>query len=193
MKKNVLSVLLLAMLLVVSFQPTLNVAAADEKTATLDELKFAPGKGWAVVFSITGKWTRNDLRGNTMVVDGHLINLYCSFRDANHISCTMVTLAPYIGMNATIYFAGWTYSAVVPPRRGGTGFAECPSDTWETVYVVAIDSEGGVHTGNITYPADVYTIDQAAAILVSLIEQFDEVEIVSYSVSKVTCGEPREN
>lgn len=192
MNKRIAYFIVFAALLFSSFQPTVNVLAAAEKTASLDGLSFVPGKGWAVVFSITGKWRQGDLRGNTMSVGGKSIDLYCNFRDAGHISCTMESLALYIGQNATIYFGGQTFSDIVPARHdNGTGFAECPSDGYESVSIKAYDVEQNEYAGGISYPADMFTIQQAAEQWVSYVESAFSIDIVSYQITGVTCAPPQ--
>jgi hypothetical protein len=189
MRKKITYIIVFVALLISTFQPTMNVLAA-EKTVTLSGLNFVPGKGWAVVFNITGKWKQGDLHGNTLSVGGKTYNLYCNFRDAAHISCTMESLAAYIGENATIYFAGQTFGAIVPdrPSGAGAGFAECPSNEFEQVFITGWDEAGVDYSGSYSYSADTYTIQEAAEEWVALMLFFNDIVIISYRITGVSCS-----
>jgi hypothetical protein len=75
--------------LVLSAALPVGVVQAAGKTASLVEFKHVHGKGWTAVFQISGNWKAADLKGNTITVGGKTYDLYCNFRDDNHISCTM--------------------------------------------------------------------------------------------------------
>lgn len=111
----------LAALLFAAALPASTVFAA-KKTATLLEFKHILAKGWTAVFAITGNWTNADLKGNTVTVDGKTYNLYCNFRDENHISCTMHhDMGQKIGKSARFNIAGLgaynTYITGVVPKK----------------------------------------------------------------------------
>jgi hypothetical protein len=180
-----LFVLMIASLLFSSFLPSMSALAAG-KTAVLDSLHFTPAKGWAVVFEVTGTWKPADLKGHTLSVGGKTIDLYCNFRDDDHISCTMESLNPYVGQTAVIFFNGQTFSAEVPGKRAASGFAECPSGDTETVYIYFEDGDGLSNTGFISYnPADMFTIQEALAAWLSIFEISEN--IVFYEITDVTC------
>lgn len=187
MRRKLMLVLMLAVFSITSFLPTIDVFAAG-KTATLVDLRFVPIKGWSIVFKVTGDWKDSDLKGNTLNVAGHTFNLYCNFRDDNHISCTMESLGQFIGQTATIFFAGQSFSAIVPERKSAAVSLECPDDGWEQVYVYFEDSEGYAYAEWIAYfPASTYTTEEAAAELVALLESSWEIEIVYYLITDVSC------
>jgi hypothetical protein len=187
MRKKLLFVLMIASLLLSSFLPSINALAAG-KTAKLDSLKFVPVKGWAVVFEVTGTWKPADLKGHTLSVGGKTIDLYCNFRDDNHISCTMESLNHYVGQTAVIFFGGQTFSAEVPGKRAATGFAECPPDHNEKVDLILYDSDGNDYIGwTSIYPSQNMTIDEIIAFHIAFVESFESVTIVSYEVLGVTC------
>lgn len=127
MKNRFVLFIVLAAMLFSLVLPASSVQAAG-KTATLVDLRFVPVKGWAVVFKVTGDWKDADLKGNTLSVGGHIFNLYCNFRDGDHISCTMEALGQFIGKTATIFFDGQTFSAIVPRRTTNT----CSAYSFET-------------------------------------------------------------
>lgn len=162
MRRKLMLVLMLAVFSITSFLPTIDVFAAG-KTATLVDLRFVPIKGWSIVFKVTGDWKDSDLKGNTLSVAGHTFNLYCNFRDDNHISCTMESLGQFIGQTATIFFAGQSFSAIVPERKSPAVSLECASGYQETVEMYGEDSEGFSISGSISYPAEMFTVDEAAA------------------------------
>jgi len=93
------------------------IAHASGKTATLLEFKHIPAKGWTAVFAITGNWKNADLKGNTITVGGKTYNLYCSFKDDNHVSCTMHhDMGQLKGKPATLFFGGQAFNHGVPKK-----------------------------------------------------------------------------
>lgn len=187
MRKKLLFLLMIASLLLSSFLPSINALAAG-KTATLVDLRFVPVKGWAVVFKVTGIWKPADLKGHTLTVGGKTIDLYCNFRDDDHVSCTMESLNPYVGKTAVIFFNGQTFSAEVPGKWAATGFAECPPDHYEKVDIILYDSDGNDYIGwTSIYPSQSMTIDEIIAFHIVWVEAFESVTIVSYEVLGVTC------
>jgi hypothetical protein len=117
MNNRLLLFFVLVALLFAAALPASTVFAAG-KTATLVEFKHVPSKGWTAIFKITGDWKAADLKGNTLTVGGKTYNLYCNFRDDNHISCTMHhDIGQLIGKPATFNFAGVASNDVVPPKR----------------------------------------------------------------------------
>jgi hypothetical protein len=141
--------------------PASTVFAAG-KTATLVEFKHEPSKGWTAIFKITGDWKAADLKGNTITVGGKTYDLYCNFRDDNHISCTMHhDMGQLIGKPATFNFAGVVSNDVVPPKRicntwyadwlaafGGGG--EEWTSTWEYWYYYNFAAYGSIMYGENT-------------------------------------------
>jgi|GEM_PF-3721908 len=187
MRKKLLFVLMIASLLFSSFLPSMSALAAG-KTAKLDSLHFTPVKGWAVVFEVTGTWKPADLKGHTLSVGGKTIDLYCNFRDDDHISCTMESLNPYVGQTAVIFFNGQTFSAEVPGKKASTGYAECPPDYVERVDLVVYDSDGNDYIGYTSvYPSQDMTIDEIIASHIAWVESIYSVTIVSYEVLGITC------
>lgn len=117
MNNRLLLFFVLAALLFAAALPG-GIAYASGKTATLLEFKHVPAKGWTAIFAITGKWTNADLKGNSITVDGKNYNLYCSFRDDDHISCTMHhDMGQLINKPATLFFGGQVFSHDVPQKR----------------------------------------------------------------------------
>jgi hypothetical protein len=108
--------------LVLSAALPVGVVQAAGKTASLVEFKHVHGKGWTAVFQISGNWKAADLKGNTITVGGKTYDLYCNFRDDNHISCTMHhNLGQNIGRSARFNIAGLgvynTYIAAAVPSK----------------------------------------------------------------------------
>lgn len=120
MKTRLVLFIVLAAMIFSLALPASSVQAAG-KTATLVDLQFVPIKGWAVVFKITGNWSDADLKGNTLSVGGHTFNMYCNFRDGNHVSCTMESLGQFVGKTATIFFGEQIFSDIVPPKYAKEG------------------------------------------------------------------------
>jgi hypothetical protein len=117
MKNRLILFFVLAAFVLSVALPASTVFAAG-KTATLAEFKHEPGKGWTAIFKITGDWKAADLKGNTITVGGKTYNLYCNFRDDDHISCTMHhDMGQLIGKPATFNFAGVVSNDVVPAKR----------------------------------------------------------------------------
>lgn len=157
MKNRWLLFFVLAVFVLSTAIPTSSAFAAG-KTATLVDFKHQPAKGWTAIFKITGDWKESDLKGNSITVDGKTYNLYCNFRDEDHISCTMShDMGQLIGKPATFNFAGVVSANVVPPKRicntwhaswesgFGEGYEEWTATWYEWAYFDLIAR------GSITY------------------------------------------
>lgn len=122
MKNRWLFILALVALVLSAALPVTSVEAAG-KTATLVEFKHLPAKGWTAVFAISGNWKDSDLKGNTITVGDNTYDLYCNFRDDEHVSCTM---SHEVGMNAgksaIIFFGGQTFTSMIPSKIVCNGY-----------------------------------------------------------------------
>lgn len=144
------------------------IAYASGKTATLLEFKHVPAKGWTAIFAITGKWTNADLKGNSITVGGKTYNLYCSFKDDNHVSCTMHhDMGQLINKPATLFFGGQSFSHGVPKksaqcRAWQAGFEYYYEEgEWMEMYLASIKTytewwqyAGWAEWGTVTYGPD---------------------------------------
>ena len=182
--------------LILSAALPVGVVQAAGKTASLVEFKHVPGKGWTVVFKITGDWKAADLKGNTIKLGSKTFDLSCNFRDDDHISCTMKSLGQHVGKSATFFFGRQMYSATVPEKSPAKPvFEECPLNHTEYVSVTAVASNGDIIKGAISYQSDWYTINEAAALWVKLKNQQLEgqgLTVSSYEITSVVC-EPWNN
>jgi len=110
MKRHLFTILSLLSMLVMPIE----VAAAPmaSGTATLVSVEYVPGKGPVFIFTVSGKFSRSNLKGSLHVEGGANYGLYCTQVDEVTIKCN--TSQKVSGVNVSFSWGGFTFWTYVP-------------------------------------------------------------------------------
>ena len=125
MKKYLLTVLVVFSMLVM-LVGTAAAAPLAAGTATLVGVEYVPGKGPVFTFSVSGKFSKADLKGSLQVEGGASFNLHCTKVDDSTVKCT--ASKKVAGENVVLSWGGGTFWAHVP---GAPEFCYSIWDWWD--------------------------------------------------------------
>ena len=110
MKRHLFTILVLLSMLVMP----VGVAAAPmaSGTATLVGVQYVPGKGPVFIFSVSGKFSKAELKGSLHVEGGADYNLHCTQVEESMVKCN--TSSKVADVNAAFSWGGSTFWAYVP-------------------------------------------------------------------------------
>lgn len=111
MKKYVLTILVVVSMLVM-LVGTVAAAPLAAGTATLVGVQYVPGKGPVFTFSVSGKFSKADLKGSLQVEGGANFDLHCTKVDDSTVTCT--ASKKVAGENVALFWGGGTFWAHVP-------------------------------------------------------------------------------
>ena len=114
---------------------TVAAAPLADGVLTLIEVRNDRGGAVILVFYFSGEFSKSQLRGGRVIVDGESFGLSCSQVSDETIQCTTTRRAG--GHNVVVNLAGFNFWVFVPAARGGTA----PSQYCYGVYDVYFDSE----------------------------------------------------
>ena len=126
MKKYVITILVV---LSMSLMLVGTAAAAPKAagTATLVSVQYVPGKGPVFTFSVSGKFSRADLKGSLHVEGGADYNLHCTQVDESTVKCS--ASGKISGVNVSLTWGGSKYWVFVP--EAPAPFCYSIWDWWE--------------------------------------------------------------
>lgn len=111
MKKYLITILALLAMLVIQVG-TVAAAPVRAGTASLVLVQYVPGKGPVFTFSVTGKFSKSELKGSLQVEGGSNYGLYCTQVDSSTVKCN--SSAKVSGVNAVLTWGGASFWANVP-------------------------------------------------------------------------------
>jgi len=111
MKKHLFTFLVILSMLFM-FAGTAAAAPLAAGTATLVGVEYVPGKGPVFTFSVSGKFSKADLKGALQVQGGANFNLHCTKVDDSTVKCT--ASKKVAGENVVLSWGGGTFWAHVP-------------------------------------------------------------------------------
>lgn len=118
MKKVIFTMLVLLSMLAL-LTGTVAAAPLADGVLTLVEVRNDGGGGVIFVFNFSGDFSRSQLKGGTVNVNGESFNLSCSQVSGETIQCT--TTRKVGGQNVVVNLAGFIFWAFVPAARGASG------------------------------------------------------------------------
>lgn len=111
MKKYLITILVvLSMSLMLA--GTTAAAPLAARTVTLVGVEYVPGKGPVFTFSVSGKFSKANLKGSLHVEGGANYDLHCSQVDESTVKCS--ASAKISGVNVSFTWGGSTFWAFVP-------------------------------------------------------------------------------
>ena len=111
MKKYLVTILVLLSMLIIQIG-TVAAAPMASGTITLVSVQYVPGKGPVFTFSVTGKFSRAELKGSLHAEGGADYGLHCTQVDESTVKCS--TSAKVSGVNVAFSWGGSTFWAYVP-------------------------------------------------------------------------------
>lgn len=111
MKKYLITILVLLSMLIVQVG-TVVAAPMASGTIALVSVQYVPGKGPVFTFSVTGKFSRAELKGSLHAEGGADYGLHCTQVDKSTVKCS--TSAKVSGVNAVLSWGGSTFWTFVP-------------------------------------------------------------------------------
>ena len=110
--KKLLFTMLFLLAMLVSLVGTVAAAPLSSGNITLLSVEYVPGKGPVFTFSVSGHFSRSDLKGFVHVDGGADFDLSCTQVDESTVKCT--TSKKVGGTNAAITWGGSTFWTSVP-------------------------------------------------------------------------------
>ena len=139
MKKYLVTSLVLLSMLIVQVG---TVAAAPMASGTVSLVSVSHGfKGPIFTFTVSGDFSKKDLKGAVHVQGGSDYGLHCAQKDDTTVTCT--TSDKVSGVNVSVTFGGSTFWTYVP---------EAPSEPIQYCYSILLVSLGGkLHSLGCTF------------------------------------------
>jgi len=151
-------------------------AAAAPKAAgaaTLVSVQYVPGKGPVFTFSVSGKFSKADLKGSLHVEGGADYNLHCTKVDESTVKCS--ASGKISGVNVSLTWGGSKYWAFVPEAPApfcysiwdwweftdyewtdfGPHCQETPAHQWDELTYTVPDPNGSYEGWVVFYAVDV--------------------------------------
>lgn len=110
--KKILMTTALVISMLTMFVGTAAAAPLSSGTAVLAKVEYVPGKGPVFTFTVTGKFSKSELKGTMHVEGGADYSLNCAQVDSSTVKCTASKKAA--GKNVVISWGGNTFWTYVP-------------------------------------------------------------------------------
>jgi len=111
MKKYLITILVLLSMLVIQVG-TVAAAPAASGVVTLISVEYVPKKGPVFTFSVSGNFSKSDLKGSLHVEGGADYDLHCTQVDESTVKCN--ASQKVAGINVSVTWGGSTFWAYVP-------------------------------------------------------------------------------
>jgi len=110
MKRSLFTILILLSMFIMP----VSVAAApmSSKSAILMSVEYVPQKGPVFTFTVSGKFSRSNLKGTLHVNGGANYGLFCTQVDETTVKCN--TSQKVSGVNVSLSWGGYTFWTYVP-------------------------------------------------------------------------------